>query len=219
MIKKCSIEGCSNKYYAKGFCNRHYLQMWKFGFIQKRTKADPNEFVIEGDMCIISLYDNRSNKIAETVVDLEDYERCSKYKWYTLRDARGNYYVRSEIVGWLAPFILGIKTDNHIIGDHIDGNTLDNRKSNLQIITHQQNCIKRKIGSNNTSGYRGVHWSNKDKKWASQIGLNGTRLSLGLFESKEEAALVYNKKALELFGKFAVLNKVESDMLVQGLSY
>ena len=206
-IKKCKVKDCLNKYYAKGLCGKHYQQMLKFGFIQKRTKADLNEFIIEGDICRIFLYNNKSEKILETIIDVEDWDRCKPYKWYGLKDNLGNYYVRSEKVGWLAPFILKIKTNNKIVVDHIDNNTLDNRKKNLQKITHQENCIKKRKSINNISGHRGVHCTN-NKKWHSQISFNGKRYYLGIFSTKEEAALVYNEKAKELFGKFAVLNKI-----------
>jgi hypothetical protein len=217
-MKICAVKGCSNKYYSKGFCNRHYLQMWKFGFIQNRTKADPNEFTIEGDICLIGLYNNKSEKIAEAIIDSEDYERCKIYRWYALKDnGVGNLYVRSEKVGWLAPFILGIKTDNKIVVDHKDGNALDNRKTNLQKITHQQNCFKQKLSSLNESGYRGV--TGKEGKWRAQIGFNGGRYNLGVYSEKNLAALAYNEKAKELFGRFAVLNIIkEETSSIRGMS-
>ena len=66
-IKKCKVKDCLNKYYAKGLCGKHYQQMLKFGFIQKRTKADLNEFIIEGDICRIFLYNNKSEKIGNRI--------------------------------------------------------------------------------------------------------------------------------------------------------
>ena len=47
---KCKVQNCFNEYYLKGYCQKHYAQMYKFGYIRERTIRDPNEFVIEGNM-------------------------------------------------------------------------------------------------------------------------------------------------------------------------
>jgi hypothetical protein len=90
--------------------------------------------------------------------------------------------------------------------DHKYGNTLDNRKENLQIITMQQNQFKKKKQKNNTSGYRGVYKAYHSSKWMSEAKCDGIKYRSGPFFSKEEAALVYNEMAVKLFGRFAVLN-------------
>jgi hypothetical protein len=92
--------------------------------------------------------------------------------------------------------------------DHINGDRSDNRISNLRMATNAQNQCNTKISSRNKSGYRGVFWVKVRKKWLAKIGLNKKKIHLGYFNNKEEAALAYNKKALELFGEFAYLNKV-----------
>lgn len=90
--------------------------------------------------------------------------------------------------------------------DHIDGNTLNNQVENLRICTTSQNRTNNKKQSNNTSGFTGVTWRPKLKKWAAQIQLNKKGFYLGIFENLEDAAKAYDKKAKELFGKFARLN-------------
>jgi hypothetical protein len=214
-MKICKIEGCKNKYYSKGFCNTHYVQKRRGqvlfrDFSKGRIRTDPNEFIIEGNICFISLYDNNNIKIAEAVIDTEDYERCKQFKWKLNRDLKKNdFRVASCKGGYLGPFIMRKKLMSKEV-DHIDGNTLDNRKQNLQIITHRQNSLKRKMQKNNTSGYRGVV-QNKNK-WISQIGSNGKYYHLGNFDTKEKAALVYNEKAKEFFGEFAVLNRIKGEI-------
>ena len=209
MNKICSIEGCKNIYVTKGLCHKHNQQRYlKRGVFRdfsdgKRRSTDPNEFVIKGAICHIFLYDRKNNKIAETIIDSEDYDRCKSYKWYLWKGRAANPKVKQ-----LSNFVMNFKSTKWLIVDHIYGNILDNRKSQLQICTTQQNAWKKKIGKNNTSGYKGVSVSTKNNKYISTIQMKEENFYLGSFLSKEEAALAYNEKAKELFGKFAVLNQV-----------
>ena len=90
--------------------------------------------------------------------------------------------------------------------DHINGDGLDNRKQNLRICTHAENLRNRRLGKNNTSGYKGVSWHKLHKLWYAHISHNKKLMSLGYFKDKEEAAKAYDRKAIELFGEFAKLN-------------
>ncbi len=90
--------------------------------------------------------------------------------------------------------------------DHINGNGLDNRRSNLRLATESQNMANRGKQRNNTSGFKGVHWSQKHGKWKAEICCNRHRQHLGLFIDPVEAAHAYDSKARELFGEFARLN-------------
>lgn len=91
--------------------------------------------------------------------------------------------------------------------DHINGDSLDNRKSNLRLCTDSQNKGNRGLNSNNTSGYMGV-CKYKDR-WKVQVCHENKTYYLGLFDDKDEAARAYNKKKLELFGEFARINNVD----------
>lgn len=92
--------------------------------------------------------------------------------------------------------------------DHRDRDRLNNQRSNLRLATRSQNATNKSIQSNNTSGYRGVYWLKRDKKWLARVGINGKFINAGLFKDKRQAALAYNKKAIELFGEFAVPNEL-----------
>jgi len=103
---------------------------------------------------------------------------------------------------------------NNMCIDHINHDTLDNRKENLRICTpvqNQQNQIQQK---NTTSKYKGVYLAKNRYKnkiytyWQAQIVINKKHMYLGIFKTEIEAAMVYNKKAKELFGEFALLNEV-----------
>ena len=87
-----------------------------------------------------------------------------------------------------------------MVVDHINGNSLDNRRLNLRIVKQQQN-IRNRGGaqSNSKSGIRGVYWHKQRNKWASTIRHNGKNISLGLYDDIEEARKVRLKKEFELW--------------------
>jgi hypothetical protein len=86
--------------------------------------------------------------------------------------------------------------------DHINGNTGDNRLENLRFATKIENLQNRKIGSNNTSGVKGVYYDKKRNTWKAQINIDGIRVYLGRFNTIEEAKQVRVKKANEVFGVY-----------------
>lgn len=88
--------------------------------------------------------------------------------------------------------------------DHINHDKLDNRKSNLRIVTQQQNLMNRKVFKNNKTGFKGV--SVYGEKYRASIRKNGKREYLGFFKNPIDAAKAYDKRAIELFGEYAVLN-------------
>jgi len=106
----------------------------------------------------------------------------------------------------LSRLIMRLNKEDKRVIDHINHDGLDNRKGNLRICSRQQNNQNSRKGSNNTSGYKGV-CKIKDS-YRAEIGFNNKHIYIGKFRLPEEAALAYNKKAIELHGGFAVLNQV-----------
>lgn len=92
--------------------------------------------------------------------------------------------------------------------DHINGNGLDNRRSNLRICTRQQNLANSIKHKKISSIYKGVYWYKNYEKWHSSICFNYKRINLGYFNNEIEAAQAYNKAAQLYFGEFARLNDV-----------
>lgn len=93
--------------------------------------------------------------------------------------------------------------------DHVNRNTLDNRRINLRPCTRSQNCANQKIRSTNTSGFKGVNLKRRSSgqtKWCARISVNYKRIQLGYFLTAKEAARAYDAAALKHFGEFARLN-------------
>jgi hypothetical protein len=97
--------------------------------------------------------------------------------------------------------VTGEELGNDVI-DHINGNPLDNRWSNLRRCTRAQNQMNRKMNANNSSGYKGVCWDGKSQKWQVSIGYMGKIYYLGQYDDADEAYDVYLEEAQKCFGEF-----------------
>lgn len=151
----------------------------------------------------------------KTIIDDEDYDLVSQYKWFAV-PRNGTYYVRRvmKIDGYrqnvyLHRFILG-NGDHYgdYVCDHINGNPLDNRRSNLRKIDTSRNCSNQKLSTKNSSGYKGVSFDKRYNNWLARIGYHGKILYIGSFKDKKNAALAYDKRAVELFGECARTNRM-----------
>lgn len=127
------------------------------------------------------------------IVDDEAFESLSKHKWHAFwnKCTKSFYAARAgkrkngkQKAVWMHREILGLTSDDKRQSDHIDHNTLDNRKVNLRIVTRSQNQWNKK----NVKGY---HWNKKRKKYMAQIGVYGKLLYLGYFCTASEAHNAY----------------------------
>lgn len=87
--------------------------------------------------------------------------------------------------------------------DHRDGNKLNNRWDNLRLANSSQNQCNRRKSKSNTSGFKGVYWNKRHRKWRAKIGVFGKQKYLGFFKTPEAAFEAYKSAALELHGEFA----------------
>ena len=90
--------------------------------------------------------------------------------------------------------------------DHINRNSLNNRRCNLRICTQKENLRNGRPSRRSTSRFKGVYFDKQTRKWIAKIGYNGKTIHLGSFEDEVEAAKAYDRKAYELFKDFAYLN-------------
>lgn len=148
-----------------------------------------------------------------TLVDDEDYDYLMRWKWHTMENLSGNSYaVRSQInpstkkklTIRMHRVIMKVKKGEEV--DHRDRDGLNNQRYNLRLCTSTQNNANSKRQKRSTSGYKGVHRYQGGQKWLARIEHNYERIYLGLYSTPEEAARVYDKKAVELFGEFARTN-------------
>ncbi len=206
----CSVEGCRKPYLKNGYCNRHALQIKNHGIIYgnpARSKRDPNEFVIDGDICRIKIYNDQGYEVCESIIDAEDAGKCKKYKW----GMSHGYAHCGKTRQYLHEYIMPPKpSENHEI-DHANRNNLYNRKSNLRFALKSENAWNSELRKNNKSGFKGVSFDQKTKKWKSQIRIKKERIILGYFKSKIKAAMSYNKAALKYHGRFAYLNEIPGE--------
>jgi len=202
-METCKVDGCEVKKHAKGFCSKHYGQICNHGRILKRTKFDPNEFIVNGDIATIILYDPYGIKTGEAIIDKDDIEIARKYKWRIDRRGPITYCKTGTDTMYLHTLISGCKRT-----DHRNHDGLDNRKVNLRLATPTQNAQNKLIPNNNTSGFKGVH--KHRRKWQATIQDNGIKKFIGSFDTPHMAAVAYNEAAKKLFGEFAYLNQVQS---------
>lgn len=143
-----------------------------------------------------------------TVIDRADESLTRGFHWKLLANGyvmaqRGNFTI------YLHRLIAGAGPDELV--DHIDQDPLNNRTNNLRIATKGQNganrgADRRRLGT--SSHHKGVSWQKARSCWCAYIHVNGKTRYLGRFPTEGDAALAYNKAALETWGEFARLNDV-----------
>ena len=184
---KCEVCGKIAKLKSSPFgalCSKHATQYYTYGKISTRTKYDSNEIVDLNEICEIYLYDKSGNIINKTIIDSEDKLKVQNKKWCLNKD---NYVISGSIKPFQYLHRLIMNTTSLTV-DHINGDTLDNRKSNLRLCTNADNLKNRvKLPKNNTSGILGVRFRKDRNKWYSELQADGKTIRLGSYLTKEEA--------------------------------
>lgn len=170
--------------------------------VPRSTKSSSKFFVrqaiIQGAVAKIPL--GIEAKDGYAIVDTEDLDKISGVNWtfthgYAVNGSGGKRTYLHRVISSAG------ETD---IVDHINRDKLDNRKTNLRLTDRINNTINKVY--KNKYGYRGV--SQNKKRYSASISYRNIKYDLGTYDTPLEAAQVYNMKARELHGEFAVLNEI-----------
>ena len=148
------------------------------------------------------------NKV--TLVDERDFKDLNQFKW-SVNLSRKMWYATRRAKGPDGMWNIQVMMHHQIIGkpkkglevDHINGNSLDNRRKNLRICTKSENQWNRKINNNSTTRVKGVHQIKKTGKFQARAQVHGKRINLGFFDSKKDAGRAYRVFAVKNFKEFA----------------
>ncbi len=140
------------------------------------------------------------------LVDADDFEWLSQWTWCAA--TQRNHLIALSKPKSHAPHLLmhRLITPNTPVVDHINGNSLDNRRSNLRAATPSQNGANARRSRANSTGFKGVYFARERNKWAARIKVNYREIGLGRFSSAEDAARAYDAAARKHFGEFAQTN-------------
>lgn len=170
-----------------------------------------NSVLIDGDT--IKIYTTKGEVI---LADAADEALLKQYTWCVCTAIKKSgkklphaYAPSGKTMVKMHRLLMGNPSGYDI--DHIDGNGLNNHRSNLRIATRAQNMQNAGVNSKNTSGYKGVVWVKAKCRWDVLIRVNGKRIRLGSSSNKDEAARIYNQGALKYHKEFAYLNHIEAD--------
>ena len=142
------------------------------------------------------------------LVDDEDFEGLNKHKWQLLRAKTTNYAIRREgKTIYMHREVLNAKAGDYV--DHRDSNGLNNQRGNIRLCSQSQNNGNQRCQTRERSSmYKGVSINKRAMNWEAHIKIHGRKKFLGYHNTETEAAIAYNKAALEFFGEFARPNVI-----------
>lgn len=150
----------------------------------------------------------------------KDYEYYKKWSWFLsnsgyAKRAKPTFYRQTATKPWYRKYrtiymhreILQPLSNQEV--DHINGDKLDNRRSNLRPATRMDNSHNTQ-SPGGISKYKGTYFDNRmgRKKWHASITVKGKHMSLKYYLTEKEAAKAYNEAAMKYHGEFARLNNV-----------
>ena len=143
------------------------------------------------------------------LIDKVDVSLVAPHKWFACK-YQCTYYAKRNVwtngrgtTVFMHRTILDAKKGENT--DHINGDGLDNRRSNIRVCTSAENA-RNKHSRRGKSKYKGVSWFKRDKKWVTHIKANGKSINLGYSFNEIDAAKTYDKAAIKYFGEFANTN-------------
>lgn len=205
-LRGVECDFCENQAFARfngqPLCKKHYMQMYHNGRFLDRTIFDPNRWELFEDHAICITYSKNGTANGIVKVDLDKVEELKNFKIYC-RSNNGKKYACLTLNNrkvLLHRYLMGIHDEEYtlrITVDHINGDSLDNRLTNLRICSQGDN-MKNIHKEGKVTGISQL----RNGKWVARIMSNYRTYNLGSFNSKEEAVLARLKKEKELFGDF-----------------
>ena len=194
-VDGCEIQARQNCFDGKPYCGKHIHHMYRHGRIVKNHRRSPNVYEVDGNIAYMIFYDNKGNYKNRAIIDVEDLDKISMFKW---KSTSKGYVTTQEKL--LHRFI--VSAPSNMLVDHINGNPLDNRKSNLRLVSNQQNLFNTHNKGRGNNQRKGVSFRKDRGKWRAYITLNGKQKTLGLFNSEEEAIMARQVAEKEYFGDY-----------------
>lgn len=161
-----------------------------------------HRYQIEGDIAIL-----QTNKGQSFTIDTSDLEKVLRYTWCI---GKTGYLVANDgkKVIKLHRYLLDAKQGKVV--DHINGNPLDNRRTNLRICSTRENSRNCKLSSNNTTGFSGVSLT-PNGKYRARIMVDNQEIRLGHYDDVEQAAVARLSAENKYFGDFAPCKGADKD--------
>jgi len=139
-----------------------------------------------------------------TLVDDALYEELKQYKWCANKLSDSRWYawrVENKLSILMHRQVLGLEYGDGKIIDHINRDSLDNRKENLRVVSNTENSRNHKNFSTNTSGYNGVDWMEKIKRWRARITVNYKEVYLGVYPEIKGAIKARKQGDIKYWGE------------------
>ena len=170
------------------------------------TSRDP---VVHNGVCYTLL-----DTGAVAICDAADLEKINQKVWYDMKGYAATY--TTERTGKARPVKMHqIIFPSWGIGDHKNGDTLDNRRENLRECSAAENARNSSSQNGSTSRYRGVSWDSSRSRWIVSLQTNGSTRHVGRFFDERDAAAAYDAAASVAYGEFARLNFPEPEVFIE----
>lgn len=180
----------------------------------RRRTPRPSSVSIHDDgvTASVPLYAVNGSIKGYTLIDAADAEWAVQWRWSLWPDGYAFRCRRVEetdggkaryVVTFLHRELMGLVRGDDLEVDHINRDRLDNRRSNLRVVTKQGNRQNMPSHNGSSSRFRGVHWAALQQKWRARIRVNGKNMHLGLFDNEDEAGAAARAARLQ-YMPFAV---------------
>jgi len=166
-----------------------------------KSCGNRNQYYEENGCGVIRVHDGKT-----FIIDIEDAKKVLEHTWFITLGYPKTHSTKLNTKIPVHNIVMDVP-DGFLV-DHVNHNTLDNRKVNLRVCTKQENSFNKKKIESCSSRFKGVCWNKRKNKWQAEIKFNGKSYFLGYFGNENEAATIYNERAKSFFGEYAYLNEV-----------